>query len=209
MITVVSGLGGCGSSMVMKMCLAAGLPPTGDARASFWEDSRTVLLTSRSENWKRRYDASWLDDCKGGVIKLLNPTVSVPPPRADWRWIWVDRDPEEMTKSQLKISASLGKRRRPGRVEDWRRESLEVIERVGGEVLFLSYEQILDAPILHAARLVDYIGKGDAGRVAAVVRKRSPKCSPEVDPDRQFSRLVELPPAQKLALVKAAMAGKL
>lgn len=171
MITTVSGLGRCGSSMVMQMLRAGGMETTGDAVATLWEDSRAADFSGAT---------GWLKECDGKAIKILNPWRVKPPKRKDWRWIWIDREmEEEQIKSQHKVAKAMGRKRARGSIASWRRKSLERIAKAGGPVMFMTYESILAAPHLAAVRLGDWCGIDESRfqDMSAVVWQRSPKCA--------------------------------
>lgn len=185
-ITVVAGLGRCGSSMVMQMLVAGGMEATGAAGPPFWEDGRATWLPINNE---------WLDECKGKVVKLLGVNRMYPPAGHSYRWVWMDRDRAEQVKSQHKIAKWLGRQRAPIDLGRTRRDSLAKIETIGGPVLELQYESIVsddvclsetmaNAAAIQLAQFCE-LPPDSVEAMAAVVRKRSGKCSKEVEEERQ------------------------
>jgi hypothetical protein len=179
MIAFVSGLGRCGSSLVMRMLHAGGMELTGLAEHPFFEDGRVVKFQIG--------DYDWLDDCEGKVVKLLNPYKMPPPYGREYRWIWLDRDKKEQRKSQRKCSRWMGKKCTPQPIESMRKKSRRVIKRVGGKVLAMTFEDILMNPVFAAVQMADFLGL-DLNRpmMASVVRQRSAKCLPHMAEGGKF-----------------------
>jgi hypothetical protein len=157
--------------MLMRMLITAGLPRTGGAISPLWEDGRVIRLPR---------DHRWLDECHGGVLKLLTPHRMTPPVGGEYRWLWLDRDPVEQKKSQHKTAAWMKRKRMPFKLKKWRAASLETIARVGGPLLMLQYEYILADPIRYAEIIGVFCGGLDPAIMAAQVRDRGPECLPHM-----------------------------
>lgn len=175
----VCGFGRCGSTLVMRMLLAGGCPPVVGAEEPPHESN---------------LDAVWRmgpDDLAGRSVKLLDAprwNRSLPVAR-EWRFVWLDRDPMEQARSQVKFlmgvtgvpipdapaavakfAASYG-RDRPGLMQLLRRH---------GTVFVLRYERVLDNP-RRAARQLKQVWPGlDVEAAAAVVHNRDGKCRPDL-----------------------------
>jgi len=178
MITIISGLGRCGSSLVMQMLLAGGMKPTGKAHHAYWEDGRTATLPGDSE---------WVSQiAPGSVLKCLNPAVKPLPHGPDYRWIWIDRNRKAQRKSWDKFVAEAQKKQPSMIVErkdlDFdtdRRNSLELIKSLGGPVLRLRFEDLLAKPKAAAVRINQFVGGGlDVANMCRCVVKRPPSCLP-------------------------------
>jgi len=88
-ITIVAGFGRCGSSLVMQMLAAGGMPTPYAIFPSYEIDfAHTQVLISALQ---------------GGAIKVLDPHINRPPVGPEYRWIWLDRDPVEQAKSMAKF----------------------------------------------------------------------------------------------------------
>ena len=167
---IVAGFGRCGSSLVMQMLHAAGFPVTGEYPSFECEE----------------YNAGGMPP-PAGASKVLNLEYN-PPPGGPYRWVWLDRSPAQQAKSQAKMLRELGGVRvsrkfvralacgyGPGR-----RASFEVMRRLGGPILVLSFEQLVLDPRGAAEQLAAFTGCDHAGVMAGVVRKRKPECLPDL-----------------------------
>jgi len=178
-ITVVSGFGRCGSSMVMQMLYAGGMPIDLDrAKWPYIEDSRQT----------RRSDQSWVAEYAGSVLKWLEPSVYVPPTGLPFQTIWLDRDLKQQAKSHVKFNRARGRadirermhgqsfkqfmdgkrERRPAALEIWRRR---------GPVLIMRYEGVKNDPLDSAKRMAEFTGHElDIDAMVAAVVDSQTKC---------------------------------
>lgn len=171
-ITVVTGLGRCGSSLVMRMLAAGGLPIVGDPISG--EDMRTLGLPE---------GAGWVRECRGRAMKVLNPHRSRLPFGHSYRFIWLDRDVREQAKSCVKILKSVGiPANRDDRqgieagIKRDRRPALGAVRELG-PVLVLAFERLLETPAIVASEISQFCGGGlDVLAMASEVLPRSPRC---------------------------------
>lgn len=181
-IIVVAGLGRCGTTMVINMLKAGGVPVFADSQDGGLECSRTTLLPHYHH---------WLNDARGHAIKLLDPFRWTIPSDYDARFIVLNRDLKEQAKSQIKfICAAKGRPiPKPYRIpeklitrvvcelnKDWlaMREALH-----GRPQLNLTFEGIIQDPAAAAAqiqRFVEFPGFNPEWAYS-VVSRRSPACA--------------------------------
>jgi hypothetical protein len=176
--TVVSGSGRCGTSLVMQMLAAGGMPCSGDWPA--YEDVRLAGI-----------DAAPDVDLGGRVTKILAPTMRGPGwvaacPPTDW--IWVTRNIRQMTLSQVKYADHLFGVRYPGssrrKLRDQLRDENHALPwemgRPPHRCLIVHFEEIIARPIWVAEVLASYLRISLVGlpAMASVVRPRSADCYP-------------------------------
>jgi tetratricopeptide (TPR) repeat protein len=119
-VTVVSGLPRSGTSLMMQVLEAAGIPPFTDNERQpdesnnmgYYEHTRVATLLSNS-------DRSWIRAAKGRAIKVVAPLLanlprklSKPdsqPEELHYRVLFMERDMEEIVQSQKAILQRLGK----------------------------------------------------------------------------------------------------
>lgn len=183
-ITIVAGFGRCGSSLVMQMLAAGGMPTPYSEFPSYEIDfARTQVLMQALE---------------GGAIKVLDPHVNRPPVGPVYRWIWLDRDPVEQAKSMVKfwkaamIDAPSDLPAFPEFTGDQIAKVAESFKRDRPQangvmlkytqcsgILKLRFEDILLDPPWAAYSLSKFCGGNlDEGKMVAAVHPRSPECLP-------------------------------
>jgi hypothetical protein len=101
-ITVVSGLPRSGTSLMMQMLAAGGLPVLTDhVRAADDDNPRGYLEFERAKQIQR--DADWLDDARGKVVKLVHLLLLDLPLDRQYRVIFMRRDLREVLASQRRM----------------------------------------------------------------------------------------------------------
>lgn len=179
-VILVAGFGRCGSTLVMHMLDRAGVPTIG--RAPDYE-LRPIQNAA---------DCDWLATLGGHAVKLLTPayrTVALRPnPIGVYRSIWLDRDPVEQARSQIKLIAlsdpTLALDRSAARAmaqslrRDRRRARAKL--RAAGPMLSIRFEQLLTDPSGVARLIASHVARGDPDEMAAAVLPRGPECQPDM-----------------------------
>lgn len=175
----VCGFGRCGSSMAMQMLAAGGLPHAGDTDPTSGE-----LLGGRGIR------EAWDVELPGRAVKLLDCVLHFGlPPAPGWRFVWLDRDPMEQAKSQLKfVQFLLGGLAEPEEqavarlVAGYHRDRPRALKllRAAGPVQLVSYEWVLADPLFGAAQLAFVWPDLDVSAAAAVVHQRDSSCRPDL-----------------------------
>lgn len=107
-VVVVTGLPRSGTSMMMQMLAAGGVPVLSDHKRradennphGYLEDERVKSLAS---------DGSWLIQSRGQAVKIVAPLIPHLPPGCDFRAILMRRRIEEVLASQDMMLSRLGK----------------------------------------------------------------------------------------------------
>jgi len=110
-VTVVSGLPRSGTSMMMQMLDAGGLPPlTDDVREADDDNVRGYFEFEKAKGVHK--DASWLPDAKGKAVKIVAQLLGNLPPRPGLRYriVFMERDLAEVVASQGKMLERQGKK---------------------------------------------------------------------------------------------------
>lgn len=175
----VTGFGRCGSTMVMAMLKAGGVPPV------IGSDSRSYELSDLGGLW-----AMADEFIRGRSVKLLDSAAYLEVPLADeWRFVWIDRDPGQQAKSLVKFARRLlgvdipdaeGAVKRFAASYASDRASTLNLYRAAGKVLVLKYEAVLADPLKAARALRRLVPHLDVMAGAAVVHRRSPDCRPDL-----------------------------
>lgn len=178
-VLFVTGLGRCGTTMMMQMLQAAGVPCAGTYPA--FED---VPVTPSA------VDHAWLDKQGGKAVKWIDPTVTRVR-HANGAAIFLSRDPVEQAKSQLKMLGARNdrnaRRAMAKAIQRDTRHARAIVTNLFGAhfVLLLHYDEILRNPayaVSQVAHLCDTLGLpfGDMDRAMAVVHHRDGNCRPDM-----------------------------
>ncbi len=175
-ITIVSGLPRSGTSMMMKMLEAGGLP--------IYQDGRRV---ADADNPKGYYeaekvkdlaqDASWLGEAKGSAIKIISSLLTCLPPGLNYKIIFMRRELPEVLASQQKMLERSGHSQ--GQVSDevmaakfsiHLRKIGKFLEKNGMEVLDVKYAEVIADAAGQAARINAFLGGSlDESKMVQVV----------------------------------------
>ncbi len=177
-ITVVSGLPRSGTSMLMKMLEAGGLPPLTDN-----------LRTADNDNPKGYYefervkkmpdgDLSWVEEAPGKAVKVISALLEHLPPGYSYRVLFMQRKMEEILASQHKMLVRSGKptdkvsdeqlaemyAKHLAKVKTW------VNEQSNFSVLYLDYNGILADPQTQSSKINHFLDDSlDSQKMAGIV----------------------------------------
>ncbi|MBS9476187.1 hypothetical protein [Ancylobacter radicis] len=169
----VAGLGRCGTTMVMTMLDRGGFP-VGDVPPAY--EDRTPLRPGKVM-------MADLEPFRGVAIKWIDPTLAKLPPLMRARTIWLERDPIEQARSQFKLLGLKATRAQVRALASGIRsdtvKARQIVDRLG-PVLPMTFERILAAPIIEAARIRDFLGHLDIGKASAAVIRRHTACAPDL-----------------------------
>lgn len=181
-ITVVSGLPRSGTSLMMQMLQAGGLPPlTDEQRTPDESNPRGYLEFERVKQLKT--DRAWLADARGHAVKIIHALLPDLPTTGNERYrvIFMRRRLEEVVASQRAMLARSGKtgaalddarliamfQAQLTRVESWLRE-----RPAHFAVLEVAHGDLLADPLAGTARVSAFLGGGLD--TAAMVRAVDP-----------------------------------
>jgi hypothetical protein len=180
-IVVVSGLPRSGTSMLMKMLEAGGLPLVVDGLRvadednpkGYYEDERVKALGQQS-------DAAWLGAARGKAIKIISYLLKELPPGHNYRVLLMRRSLKEVLASQGKM---LQRRGEPNQSSDERMTELYesdlwkarylVTHAPQFEALEVQYKDVVGNAREQAARINQFLGGGlNVEAMAAVVDRQ-------------------------------------
>ena len=180
-ITIVSGLPRSGTSMLMKMLEAGGIEPlTDNIRMADEDNPKGYYEFERVKQLKQ--DSDWLEDARERAVKIISALLKhLPQDHAyAYKVIFVRRKLEEVLASQKQMLIRRGEptdtisdermaelfRKHLSQVEAWMDEQPNV------EVLYVSYNEVLEHPQEQAQRINRFLGSTlDVERMASVVDK--------------------------------------
>ena len=166
-ITVVSGLPRSGTSMMMKMLEAGGMQLLTDNLRTADEDNPKGYY--EFERVKRiDHDRAWLDDAKGKAVKIISELLIRLPQDYRYKVIFMRRNMAEILASQRQMLIRRGEPADPAddeklallfskhlrRVEAWIKEQPNL------EVLYVSYNEVVQDPRGQAGLVNQFLGGG-------------------------------------------------
>lgn len=176
-VTIVTGIPRSGTSLVMQMLAAGGMPVLCDASRPPDADNPHGYFELEAVRATRR-DASWLEDAAGRAVKVVHLLVPALPPDRRYRVVSVHRRLDEVLASQR---AMLRRRGAPvdagpgeARLAEILAAQLEEAERwvesvPGAALLRVRHADLLGDPAGAAQRLAAFLGR-DLDRAAMAAR---------------------------------------
>ena len=102
-ITIVSGLPRSGTSMMMKMLEAGGLPPLTDKLRTADDDNPKGYYEFERVKKLDEGDIAWLSEARGKAVKIISALLTYLPPTYTYRVIFMQRAMPEILASQKKM----------------------------------------------------------------------------------------------------------
>jgi hypothetical protein len=177
-IVVVSGLPRSGTSMIMKMLEAGGLPLVVDGIRTADEDNpKGYYEYERVKRLAKEEDKSWLQEARGKGIKVISYLLKDLPPNHNYRVIFIRRNIQEILASQSKMLARRGEtsttadeRMREYFEKDLWKAKYLIEHEPQFEALEIQYRDILEQAPEAARRINEFLGGGlDDTEMAKVV----------------------------------------
>ncbi len=180
-ISVVSGLPRSGTSMMMRMLDAGGIPPVSDGIRSADDDNPKGYYEFERVK-KIKEDTDWIPSAKGKAVKMISKLVVELPEGHAYRVIFMCRRMEEILASQKQMMERRGTVRDDGpsdavMAQFFRKHVADTLERLRSgpqfEFIEVDYNAIMSGAAEAAiARIDEFLG-GDLDRAAmqAVVDK--------------------------------------
>ena len=106
-ITIVSGLPRSGTSMLMKMLAAGGLPPLTDGIREADADNPGGYYEFEKVKQLER-DTAWLESAKGKAVKVISQLLDQLPPHRPYKIVFALRKMDEILASQRAMLARRG-----------------------------------------------------------------------------------------------------
>jgi hypothetical protein len=178
-VVLVSGLPRSGTSMMMQMLEAGGLPILfDDARKADESNPEGYREMERVKELARGGDASWLRKARGRAIKIIAYYLPYLPSDLNYRVVFMQRDLTEVLASQRRMLAARDEtsdaddERLQGLFRDHLGEASRLLsERPCFESLEVRYREVIDDPERVAATVAGFLGGGlDVRAMAATVK---------------------------------------
>jgi hypothetical protein len=173
-VTVVSGVPRSGTSLVMQMLGAGGMPVMTDGKRAADTDNPRGYF--EYEPVKRTAsDSSWISEARGRAVKVIHTLLRHLPEDTELRILFVERDLGEVLQSQARMLARAGAQAESpagsGAPDEDQvlqrvfaaqiREALEhAARRPRCALLRLSHRDLIQHPSLTAGRIDGFLGGG-------------------------------------------------
>jgi len=174
-ITLVSGLPRSGTSMMMKMLEAGGLPILTDSIRTADEDNPKGYYEFERVK-KVKEDQAWLPDARGKVVKVISQLLFDMPSGYRYKVLFMRRRIEEILASQKEMLKRRGTFNPDIKDEDLKTTFLKHLDRISDwlkqqdqfDVQYISYNRMLENP----AELAEEVNRflGDRLDVAAMLQ---------------------------------------
>jgi predicted AlkP superfamily phosphohydrolase/phosphomutase/tetratricopeptide (TPR) repeat protein len=177
-VVIVSGLPRSGTSMMMQMLSAGGIPPLTDSVREADEDNpRGYYEFEKAKQLDR--DNSWMAESKGKAVKVVAQLLAYLPamPGVHYRVVFLERDMEEILlsqKSMLQRQEKKGSKLSDDRLRTIFSHQVKQIKTMLSlrkiPTLFVDYRKTIENPEGTAARLKVFLGeKIDEKKMAEAV----------------------------------------
>lgn len=178
-IVVVSGLPRSGTSMMMRMLEAGGVPVLSDGeRSADVDNPKGYFELERIKDLEKDTDKSYLRAARGKVVKVISFLVKELPDENDYRVVFMRRDLDEVLASQRKMidrlqagdTAAQEEAMKEAFRNDIVRVRLLCRSRPNFELIEVSYKQTVSDPAATCRALNAFLGGGldEAAMRAAV-----------------------------------------
>ncbi len=177
-IVIVSGLPRSGTSMMMKMLAAGGIPPlTDELRAADKDNPKGYYEFERVKQLDKG-DVAWLPMAQGKVVKVISLLLHHLPRDHAYQIVFLRRNIDEILASQRKMLVHRGED--PDAVDDAQMTALlqKHVQQVeqwlarqpNVEVLYIHYTDMVTDPLSQIARVSRFLGRDlDLESMAQVV----------------------------------------
>ena len=165
-ITVVSGLPRSGTSMMMKMLEAGGIPPITDELREADEDNPKGYYEFERVKQMDQGDTKWVVESRGKVIKVISALLKHLPSGEQYRVVFVRRNMPEILASQRKMLIRRGED--PDKMDDGQMAMLfekhlkQIDEWLKAQpnfrVLYVHYSDVLADPRPQIAKINEFLG---------------------------------------------------
>lgn len=176
---IVSGLPRSGTSMMMQMLEAGGIPIVTDHIRKADEDNLQGYYEFEKVKTIKQ-DSSWLENCHGKVFKMVSALLYYLPKDNKYKVIFMKRKMEEMLASQNMMLQRQGQKgdnvsddemakkfeKHLRKIENW------LAKQTNMEVIYINYNEVIENPYENARIVSRFInGRPNVDKMARVVKK--------------------------------------
>ncbi|MFM8320040.1 MAG: sulfotransferase domain-containing protein [Chloroflexota bacterium] len=177
-IVVVSGLPRSGTSMLMRMLEAGGIPPLTDGQRTADDDNPRGYYEFEAVKQMREGDLAWVPQARGRAVKVISALLSYLPGDQRYKVLFVQRALPEVLASQRKMLVNRGEN--PDAQSDremaqyfekhLRQVTLWLNRQPNMDVLYVDYNALLKNPAPHIQEICEFLGQAlDEAAMGAVI----------------------------------------
>ena len=179
-VTVVSGLPRSGTSMMMKMLDAGGIPPLTDELREADKDNPKGYYEFERVKKLSDGDTEWLEEAQGKTVKVISALLKHLPPDYTYKVIFMRRKMEEILSSQKQMLIRRGEAtdtvsdeeltelftKHLAQTQAWADSQSNI------DIIYVSYNDIMENPGEQVHRVNQFLGDTlDVEQMLAVVDK--------------------------------------
>ncbi|MBK8905969.1 MAG: sulfotransferase [Anaerolineaceae bacterium] len=177
-ITVVSGLPRSGTSMMMKMLDAGGIPPLTDKVRTADDDNPKGYFEFERVKQMDKGDTTWMADAQGKTVKVISQLLKYLPAEHEYKVIFMRRNMSEILASQKKMLVNRGEDPNAASDEEiaalFEKHLNSVMDWMAAQpnvsVTYIHYSDMLANPLPQIAQINEFLGGGlDVQAMAEVV----------------------------------------
>jgi hypothetical protein len=167
-ITIVSGLPRSGTSMMMKILEAGGMPILTDNLRTADENNPKGYYEFERVKKLKEGDVAWVETAQGKVVKVISALLEHLPANYQYKIIFMRRDMNEILASQKKMLAVMGQSN--GDVADEQLASIyqKHLARTEGwlarqpnlDVIYINYNSMINDPTTYLLQVQTFL-RGD------------------------------------------------
>jgi hypothetical protein len=177
-VTIVSGLPRSGTSMMMKMLEAGGIPPMTDLIRTADDDNPKGYYEYERVKKMPEGDTAWLPEAKGKAVKVISALLEHLPKGFSYRVIFMHRKMDEVLASQKQMLVRSNKptdKVSDEKLADIYGKHLAKIQswmsaQPNFSVLYLDYNALLSEPGEHLPQIARFLAdQVDVDKMAGVI----------------------------------------
>jgi hypothetical protein len=166
-ITVVSGLPRSGTSMMMQMLVAGGMPAVSDGLRTADADNPRGYFELEAVK-KLKTDSAWLAGARGHAVKVISMLLYELPADYEYRVVFMLRDMDEILASQremLRRRGTAGADSGDAAMRQHLEAHLKKVqawlaERKNFRVIYCEHRELLRASVEQARCVAEFLGSG-------------------------------------------------
>ena len=165
-VTVVSGLPRSGTSMMMRMLEAGGIPPLTDELREADKDNPKGYYEFERVKKLDEGDTDWVEEAQGKSVKVISALLKHLPPGYTYKLIFMRRKIEEILASQKQMLIRRGEPTDSVSDEEltdlFRKHLAQIQAWIDGqpnvEVIYVSYNDVMENPLEQVQRINHFLG---------------------------------------------------